>query len=165
MLCIRLSLTICCKGQSYAPATYGSLRSLYHMLLPLHFAPEQGVMFIKRFIAAIFCLGASVAAHATASLPCSGETHDALLHIGNDNGDLVADLTIYNKAANEAEYVVTQFTSSNIVWENYEVGGSNSLYVTALINGATALVISVSGNNGTLTINNKTQSIICDWQR
>jgi len=78
---------------------------------------------------------------------------------------LVADLTIYNNAAGEAEYIITQFTSSNIVWENYEGGGSNSLYVTALINGTTALVISVSGNNGTLTINNKTQSIVCDWRR
>lgn len=122
-------------------------------------------MFNKRIIAAIFSLGVSMTAHATASLPCSGETHDALLHIGNDNGDLVADLTIYNKTAGEAEYVITQFTSSNIIWENYESGGSNSLYVTAFINGATALVISVSGDNGTLTINNKTQSIVCDWQR
>lgn len=123
------------------------------------------VMFIKRSIAAIIILSVSMAAHGTASLPCNGETHDALLHIGNDNGDLVADLTIYNTARGEIEYVVTNFTSSDIAWENYEGGGGNRIYVTALINGATALVISVSGNNGTLTIDNKTQSIVCDWRR
>jgi len=42
-----LGITNCCRGQNYAPAIYGSLRSLYHILLPLHFPPEQGVMFQK----------------------------------------------------------------------------------------------------------------------